>query len=229
VASLPRKSITVLLSAGLAVGLYFSGIGRAVAPSDPVPLASCTVPDAPHAFIEAGLDAKQQAIATYVARRFLIAAEATERVVGTAYRAAYEVGLDPLLVLAVIAIESRFNPFAQSVMGAKGLMQIIPRFHLARLEEHGGEPAVLDPEANILVGAQILKEYVQLGGTLEAGLQKYNGSTDPNSQYAQKVMNERDRFAAVLRSNKGAQNEKMSVNRVDAAVAASAADRPPGG
>ena len=49
--------------------------------------------------------------------------------VGAAYRAAREVGLDPLLVLAVISVESRFNPIAESVMGAKGLMQIIPKYH----------------------------------------------------------------------------------------------------
>ena len=81
-----------------------------------------------------------------------------------------EVGLDPLLVLAVIAVESRFNPIAESGMGAKGLMQIIPRFHLDKLRAAGGEDAVFDPESNILVGARILQEYVYRTGTLDAGL-----------------------------------------------------------
>jgi soluble lytic murein transglycosylase-like protein len=120
--------------------------------------------------------------------------------VETAHRAAAEVGLDPLLVLAVIAVESRFNPIAQSIMGAKGLMQIIPRYHRAKLAAHGGEDAVLDPQSNILVGARILQEYVYRAGTLEAGLQFYNGALrDGSAQYAHKVMAERSRLEQVLR------------------------------
>ena len=119
--------------------------------------------------------------------------------VGAAYRAAREVGLDPLLVLAVISVESRFNPIAESVMGAKGLMQIIPKYHQAKLVQQGGEAALLDPEANILMGARILQEYVYRMGTLEAGLQYYNGAfRDGSAQYAQKVMVERDRLLEVV-------------------------------
>jgi hypothetical protein len=146
------------------------------------------------------LDATQRALVEHLSRRFYIASAATERMVAAAYRAASEVGLDPLLVLAVIAIESRFNPIAESVMGAKGLMQIIPKYHLAKLRAAGGEDAVLDPEANIAVGARILQEYVYRTGTLEAGLQFYNGALRDNSaQYAQKVFAERLRLEQVLR------------------------------
>jgi hypothetical protein len=110
------------------------------------------------------------------------------------------VGLDPLLVLAVISVESRFNPIAESVMGAKGLMQIIPKYHLDKLREAGGEDAVLDPESNIQVGTRILQEYVYRTGTLEAGLQFYNGALRDNSaQYAHKVLAERARLEQVLR------------------------------
>ena len=146
------------------------------------------------------LNATQQALVEHLSRRFYIAKAATERMVSAAYRAAYEVGLDPLLVLAVIAIESRFNPIAESVMGAKGLMQIIPKYHLDKLRAAGGEDAVLDPEANIAVGARILQEYVYRTGTLEAGLQFYNGALrDYSAQYAQKVFVERLRLEQVLR------------------------------
>lgn len=145
-------------------------------------------------------DPAQRVMVDYLTRRFSIATAPTERVVGTAFRAAEESGLDPLLVLAVISIESRFNPIAQSVMGAKGLMQIIPRYHRARLLEHGGEEAVLDPESNILVGTKILQEYVYRSGTVEAGLQTYNGALrDESAQYAQRVLAERDRLEQVLR------------------------------
>ena len=140
-------------------------------------------------------DELQQALVGHLSRRFMIAGEATERMVAAAHRAARRVGLDPLLVLAVISIESRFNPIAESGMGAKGLMQIIPKYHLAKLRAHGGEDAVLDPESNILVGTQILQEYVHRTGSLEAGLQFYNGAFwDGSAQYAQKVMAERERL-----------------------------------
>lgn len=148
------------------------------------------------------LDPTRRVLVDYLTRRFSIAAAPTTMVVETAYRAAEESGLDPFLVLAVISIESRFNPFAESVMGAKGLMQIIPRYHRARLLEHGGEEAVLDPESNILVGAKILQEYVYRTGTLEAGLQTYNGaSRDATAQYAQRVLAERARIEQAVRAS----------------------------
>jgi len=97
-------------------------------------------------------------------------------------------------------LESRFNPIAESGMGAKGLMQIIPRYHFDKLHAAGGEDAVFDPESNIQVGSRILQEYVRRFGTLEAGLQYYNGAwRDPSAQYAQKVIAERDRLEKVVR------------------------------
>ena len=146
------------------------------------------------------VDPTRRVLVDYLARRFSIAAAPTSMVVEAAYRAAEESGLDPLLVLAVISVESRFNPIAESVMGAKGLMQIIPKYHRARLLEHGGEEALFDPESNILVGTKILQEYVYRTGTLEAGLQTYNGaSRDATAQYAQRVLAERGRFEQALR------------------------------
>jgi hypothetical protein len=145
-------------------------------------------------------DAVQQALIQHLSRRFLIAASATERMVAAAQAAADEVGLDPLLLLAVISVESRFNPIAESGMGAKGLMQIIPKYHLDKLNAVGGEDAVFDPESNIYIGARILQEYVHRTGTLEGGLQFYNGALRDNSaQYARKVLAERDRLQEVLR------------------------------
>ncbi len=157
-------------------------------------LAAEAVPDEPD-------DPARRAMVDYLARRFSIATAPTALVVDTAYSAAERAGLDPLLVLAVISIESRFNPIAESVMGAKGLMQIIPKYHLARLNKHGGEDAVLDPQSNILVGTQILQEYVYRAGTLEAGLQFYNGAArDVSAQYAQRVLAERERLEQALRT-----------------------------
>jgi soluble lytic murein transglycosylase-like protein len=144
-------------------------------------------------------DAVQQALIHHLSRRYFIATEFTERIVGAAHRVAGELGLDPLLVLAVISVESRFNPIAESVMGAKGLMQIIPKYHAEKLRAAGGEDAVFDPESNIEIGARILDEYVRRTGNLEAGLQFYNGaSRDGTASYAQKVFAERSRLLQVV-------------------------------
>ena len=145
-------------------------------------------------------DPEQQVLVAHLSKRFYVASAAIERMVAAAHRAGREVGLDPLLVLAVISIESRFNPIAESGMGAKGLMQIIPKYHLDKLRAAGGEEAVFDPESNIHVGARILQEYVYRTGTLEAGLQQYNGAwRDHSAAYAGRVMAERDRLEQVLR------------------------------
>jgi soluble lytic murein transglycosylase-like protein len=143
---------------------------------------------------------KYRALANYVSRRYRIAPDVTEVFVGAAHEAGREVGLDPLLILAVMAVESRFNPVAESQVGAKGLMQVVPRHHLDKLVEHGGEEAVLDPVTNIVLGARILKEYIRRTGSLEAGLQFYNGAlADPSSQYAQKVFAEKERLQQAVR------------------------------
>ncbi len=180
-----------------------AGSGEALAPQQADGGLSCLPGEPPAAPLEdaAPLDPSQRILVAHLSRRFAIAAQATGRMVQAAHRAAREVGLDPLLVLAVISIESRFNPIAESAMGAKGLMQIIPKYHRAKLEALGGEDSVLDPEANIMVGARILQEYVYRTGTLEAGLQFYNGAFwDGSAQYAQKVLAERERLEQVLRS-----------------------------
>lgn len=143
---------------------------------------------------------KYQALISYVSRRYRIAPDVIEQFVSAAHEAGRQVGLDPLLILAVMAVESRFNPVAESLVGAKGLMQVVPRHHLDKLLEHGGEEAVLDPMINIPVGARILKEYIRRTGSVEAGLQFYNGSlADPSIRYAQKVIAERERLQQAVR------------------------------
>jgi soluble lytic murein transglycosylase-like protein len=161
-----------------------------------------------------GADApdRHQALVSYVSRRYRVASSATEQLVDAAYDAGQEVGLDPLLILAVMAIESRFNPIAESGMGAKGLMQVIPKHHQDKLGDHGGESAVLDPTTNIMLGARILKEYIRRTGSLEAGLQFYNGSlADVSSQYAQKVMAEKERLQEALKRVDRQQTARSSV------------------
>ena len=141
-------------------------------------------------------NAEHQRIATYLARKYKVAADATQWIVNAAFLAGRDVGVDPLLILAVMAIESRMNPFAESGMGAVGLMQVIPRFHLDKFEELGGRDAVLNPVANIRVGALILKDYLRKFGDAESGLRAYSGATTDDFGYAAKVLAERDRLKA---------------------------------
>jgi soluble lytic murein transglycosylase-like protein len=141
---------------------------------------------------------EQKALAEFIAKRWRIAEEAAARFVSLAYRAGSAHSVDPVLILAVMAIESRYNPVAESGMGAKGLMQVIPRFHLEKLSDHGGEEKLLEPEVNIDVGAQILREYYRRLRDEELALQMYAGAFDePTSQYANKVFAERARLEPV--------------------------------
>lgn len=140
-------------------------------------------------------DREQRAVAEFISKRFRVAEESIASFVSSAYRAGAQYRVDPLLILAVVAVESRFNPVAESVLGAKGLMQILPKYHQDKLLEHGGETALLDPEINIQVGTRILRDYLRRVGEIEAALQMYAGAIDePASQYSGKVLAERARL-----------------------------------
>ena len=142
---------------------------------------------------------EERAAADYIAKRFRVAEFASTVYVSNAYRSGFEFSVDPLLILAVMAVESRYNPVAESPVGAKGLMQIIPRWHQEKLLEHGGEYALLDPVVNIQVGTQILREYLSRAGDMQAGLQMYNGALDePTARYAGKVLAEKARLRLFL-------------------------------
>lgn len=98
-------------------------------------------------------------------------------------------GFDPLLIVAIMAVESSFNPRAVSNMGAQGLMQVIPRYHKDKLGANRGRNALFDPEVNVRVGALVLHEGLQRYGSMQRALQYYNGSLkDPKARYTRKVM-----------------------------------------
>ena len=161
--------------------------------------------------VESVLDREQRALAGFISKRWRIADTAASSFVSIAYRAGSRHSVDPVLILAVMAIESRFNPVAESVVGAKGLMQIIPKYHLDKLLSHGGEEALLDPEVNIHVGAQILREYTRRLGDQQAALQMYAGAFDePTSRYAAKVFDERMRLEPVRQQARKPQSEQSA-------------------
>lgn len=143
--------------------------------------------------------AEQQRVTRWLAKRYRIAGSASKMLVGAAYESANAVKLDPLLILAVMAIESRFNPFAESSVGAQGLMQVMSRIHHDKFNDHGGLNAALNPVANIQVGARILKDMIRHTGSLEGGLKMYvgAGNMETDGGYAGKVMAEHARLQAV--------------------------------
>jgi soluble lytic murein transglycosylase-like protein len=142
---------------------------------------------------------RYRALSEFVANRYRVSQDVAFDLVSQAHQVGEHLQLDPLLIIAVIAIESRFNPIAESVAGAKGLMQIIPKYHSDKLEAFGGERAVFDPTTNIQVGAQILKEYIRATGNLGIALQMYAGALgDSEDQYTNKVLNEKQRLQHVV-------------------------------
>jgi len=141
------------------------------------------------------LSPKMRGALDYVSRRYRVSTEALEPIFATAQAAGKELRLDPLLIIAVIGVESGFNPFSQSVVGAKGLMQVVPRYHMDKLPEEADRLAFLDPVTNVRVGAKVLHESIRRTGGVEIGLQQFGGAlNDPERRYSSRVLAEKQRL-----------------------------------
>ncbi|ADP18430.1 transglycosylase SLT domain protein 4 [Achromobacter xylosoxidans A8] len=135
-----------------------------------------------------------EALRNYISRKYKVAYDATGPLLNVVYKVSREKQLDPLLVLAVIAIESRYNPLAESHVGAQGLMQVMTSVHQDKFDAVG--KTALDPAANIGVGATILRDCINRRGSVDGGLACYVGSTGPDDNgYGAKVQAERRRLA----------------------------------
>lgn len=197
-----------------------SSLARAVPVVLPMLAAVEEVTDAVQApgvpVAEIVVDPRQKHVVQYLARRYRVAEEATRLLVATAFEIGRDKGIDPLLILSVVAIESSLNPFAESSMGAQGLMQVMTRVHAERFEEHGGAHAALDPIANMKVGSEILRDVIARGGSVERGLQLYVGAGNlpDDGGYGARVLAERTRLALA------------ATGKVDAAIGAGRAPQP---
>ena len=144
------------------------------------------------------LSPRMRAALDNVSRRYRVSGDALEPIFATAEAAGRDLRLDPLLIVAVIAIESRFNPFSESVVGAQGLMQVMP-VHQDKLPAGADELSFFDPVVNVRIGSRVLKESIRRHGGLAAGLQQFGGSADdPAQRYAAKVLAEKARLDAAV-------------------------------
>lgn len=147
----------------------------------------------------AELTRQQAAVAKWIARRYKVAPEPISALVQEAWSIGRRAGLDPTLILAIMAVESSFNPFAQSPVGAQGLMQVMTRVHDDKYEAFGGTHAAFDPISNLRVGVQVLKECIQRAGSLQEGLRYYVGAAliDGDGGYAGRVLSEQGYMRSV--------------------------------
>lgn len=148
----------------------------------------------------AALSRQQAAVVYWLSRRYHVAPEPVSRLVEEAWTVGKQAHLEPTLILAVMAIESGFNPFAQSPVGAQGLMQVMTRVHDEKYEAFGGMRAAFDPVTNLRVGAEVLKECIARAGSLELGLKYYVGAANLayDGGYAAKVLSEQARLREVI-------------------------------
>ena len=145
------------------------------------------------------LSRSQAAVAVWLSRKYRVAPEPVSRLVQEAWRVGEMTKLDPTLILAVMAVESSFNPFAQSPVGAQGLMQVMTKVHDDKYEPFGGSHAAFDPVTNLRVGVLVLKECIARAGSLEAGLRFYVGAANSGEDggYAMKVLVEQNQIRAL--------------------------------
>ena len=157
---------------------------------------------------------KQQAVLAYwLSKKYRVAPEPVSALVTQAYQTGLTLKLDPTLILAVMAVESRFNPFAQSPVGAQGLMQVMTNVHSDKYENFGGNLAAFDPLTNLRVGVDILRDCIARAGSVAGGLRLYVGAANlaDDGGYTSKVLAEHARLQAVT------QGQRVSIYANDAA------------
>jgi Transglycosylase SLT domain len=158
------------------------------------------------------LPKQQAALAFWLSKKYRVAPEPISALVAEAYEVGKTARLEPTLILAIMAIESGFNPFAQSAVGAQGLMQVMTSVHTDKYEYFGGKLAAFDPVTNLRVGVKVLQDCIARAGNLEGGLKHYVGATGPDDGgYANKVLMEQQRLIDVARGKHVPHHNAVSV------------------
>jgi len=148
------------------------------------------------------LTAGQREVTSFLAKRYSVSPEAVESIVRLAYKVGKEEKVEPTLILAIVGIESSYNPFAASPVGARGLMQVMPKIHKDKFEALSpGDWSPLNPEMNMRVGAKIIREYTRRTGSVTAGLSWYVGAAIHGNDggYPTKVLALKSRIDSVYK------------------------------
>jgi hypothetical protein len=138
------------------------------------------------------LTPEQLAVTRWLSRKYRVSAEPLSAMVAEAWVTGERSQLAPTLILAIMAVESRFNPFASGSQGNVGLMQIEPQAHAETLGQFGGPLSAFDPLTNLRVGVRHLQGLMQQTSTLEEALFLYGTSSGQlmESQYVERVLAE---------------------------------------
>jgi soluble lytic murein transglycosylase-like protein len=145
----------------------------------------------------------QRAVADFFEKKYSLERTKIEEYVSNTILIAKEVNIDPVLLLAVISVESNFNPNIKSHAGAEGLMQVMTSVHREKYALYGGTQEAVKPEVNIRVGAYILKYLIASAGSLRNGLKFYVGAANAEDDggYTDKVMAERNRLISLCQTH----------------------------
>lgn len=189
--------------------------------NDIAPETDTTVAERLTTVLSHQLPKAQADLAQWIARQYRVAPDAIAPLVAEAFAIGEREALDPSVILAVMAVESRFNPFAQSSVGAQGLMQVLTRVHTDKYEVYGGRMAAFDPITNLRVGVQVLQDCIRRAGTTEGGLRLYVGAVSTSGQfYVDKVFDVQRRMAAIIGGTPLFSQSKADSNRREAPASA---------
>jgi hypothetical protein len=152
----------------------------------------------------------QLAVTRWLSSKYKVSQEPLAALVSEAWALGERSQISPTLILAVMAIESRFNPFASGHLGGLGLMQIEPEEHVSTLSPFGGRLAAFDPLTNLRVGTRMLQGLIQDANTLEDALRLYSvASGQPNNDaYVDRVLAEQKLLDNISKGPKTASSDK---------------------
>jgi len=183
---LRRSSVALLVIAALAC---LSGAAPVLAPEPAVVLVEVEIaPAAPT--VETVISAQLSKLNPHLAQAEI------DRIADAIHASSARHGLDPLLVLAVIEVESHGKPWARSPKGALGLMQVMP--YMMRPMGLAGNPTTI--EANVEAGCMILSGNIRRLGEADGISSYFWGSDIRGLSYLTKVQAARDRVRRALHS-----------------------------
>lgn len=144
---------------------------------------------------------KMIALAEHISDEHDIEYKKAQKIIDTTFLEAERANIEPILMLSVIGVESKYKQFAKSKMGAVGLVQVMPNYHRTKINELKKDNLDMwSVEGNIKLGVTIMKEYINLAnGDIQRALQMYNGSTrDSRLTYSKKVFNQMENLDKAL-------------------------------